>query len=806
MWAENASMARPRVRLAVLAVAGAVGIAAAQEVGWPVALAAALLAAGSRFAGWRRAAAVSLAVCAGAVGAVREARHREAARSALGARVEDGVADRVGGRVRGPVAREPGRVDFVLDTGGAEVLVALHHEGEPAPDILPGDRAVVSGLLRWPRGYRVPGAPSAERWAAARGVVALLAGDAARAEWSRPPDGGLDFWRAAVRIQRRLADRVDDPVLRALVTGDRGAMSEEETARWRDSGAAHVLAVSGLHLAVVALLAFAAIRRGWAAVPALALRVEPARAAALVGAPLAVGYTLATGASPSAVRAMWVVVVFFAGVVLDRRARLADALGAAAILVLAARPSSLWDPSVELSFAATAAVGVALAGRRARGGWLEKTITSSVWAWLATAPITAVYFGQIALAGPVANLVAVPAVELCALPVGLAGCLVGEIWPAGGAALVALAAAATDRVSSALAHLAGWIPPLAVAAPGGLELCAWCAALVAAALAARGPAHLRRRALALVAAALVVAAGSWLWQAEIAPARRAQLIAALLDVGQGDAAVIEVPGGGAWLIDAGGLPFARAGDPAAARRAAEAPGREAVLRYLGSRRIRRLDLVILSHPHPDHVRGLAAVAGAVPIGTVWLARPDPGRPLPPELAALLADLAGRGTRIVHPPIGTVWRQGGAALAVLAPGGGGIAAADPILSDNDSSLVVRIDFAGRRLLFPGDIEEEGEALLAAGRADLAADLVKVPHHGSPTSSSAELVAATRPRWAVISCGSQNRFGFPDPAVVARWRAAGAEVLRTDQVGTVIARIGPDGRMAVAGVEPLPSAAE
>jgi competence protein ComEC len=119
-------------------------------------------------------------------------------------------------------------------------------------------------------------------------------------------------------------------------------------------------------------------------------------------------------------------------------------------------------------------------------------------------------------------------------------------------------------------------------------------------------------------------------------------------------------------------------------------------------------------------------------------------------------------------------------------------------------VVRIDVAGRRLLFAGDVEEEGEAALLA-RPDLAADLVKVPHHGSPTSSGAAFVAATRPRWAVISLGSQNQFGFPHPAVVARWRAAGAEVLRTDQVGTIIATIAPDGRMEVAGVA-SPSAAE
>ena len=798
-------MVRQRLRLAWLAAAGAVGIAAAHELGWRVVVAAAFLAAGSLAAGRRRAALLALALCAGGLLAAGEARERARARASLATEVEDGVEDTVEGRVRGPVAREPGQLELILETGaaGARVLVTLHHHGDPAPDILPGDRARVRGLLRWPRGYRVPGASDAETWAATRGVVALLAGDAARAEWW-PAAGGLDPWRAAVRVQRRLADRIEQPALRALVTGDRGAMSEEETARWRDSGAAHVLAVSGLHLAVVALRVCALVGGAGAAVPALAPGGAPARAAAGAGAPLAIAYTLATGASPSAVRAMWVVLLYFAAVLLDRRVRLPDALGAAAILVLVACPSALWDPSVQLSFAATAAVGVGMGGGRAGRGWLAKTIASSLWAWLATAPITALHFGQIALAGPVANLVAVPAVEMCALPVGLAGVLVGEMWPAAGSPLIALAAAVTERVSSGLAHLATWIPPLAVAAPDRLELAIWCAALVAAAVAARGPRDHRRRALVVVAGALSAAAAVWTWRTAIAPACRTHLTAALLDVGQGDAAVIEVPGGGAWLIDAGGLPFAQAADSAAARRAAEAPGREAVLRYLGARHIRRLDLVILSHPHPDHTRGLGALAGIVPIGTLWLARPDPDRPLPAELAALIADLSARGTRVVHPPLGTVWRQGGAALTVLAPGPSGVAAADPILSDNDSSLVVQVEFAGRRLLFPGDIEEEGEAALLT-RGELAADLVKVPHHGSATSSGAALIAATRPAWAVISCGRQNQFGFPHPAVVARWRAAGAAVLRTDQVGSVIATVEPDGRMVAAGVD-APWAAE
>jgi competence protein ComEC len=189
----------------------------------------------------------------------------------------------------------------------------------------------------------------------------------------------------------------------------------------------------------------------------------------------------------------------------------------------------------------------------------------------------------------------------------------------------------------------------------------------------------------------------------------------------------------------------------------------------------------------------------VPIRELWLARPPPDHPPGAgELQRLLADLAARGTRVTSPPVGTIWRQNGTSLTVLAPAPQeGIATADPILSDNDASLALRIDHAGRRLLFTGDLEEEGEELLLHARrpADLRADLVKVPHHGSRTSSTPALIAATAPRYAIISCATQNRFGFPHPDVLHRWRAAGARILRTDHHGTITATIHKDGRLEV-----------
>jgi competence protein ComEC len=172
----------------------------------------------------------------------------------------------------------------------------------------------------------------------------------------------------------------------------------------------------------------------------------------------------------------------------------------------------------------------------------------------------------------------------------------------------------------------------------------------------------------------------------------------------------------------------------------------------------------------------------------------------PGFAAIAAGLAARGTRLVHPPLGLARAAAGVELVVWAPRYQPAAespiacAADPVRTVNDNSLVVAVRYHGRTIVFAGDVEAEGEdQLVAAGLGH--ADVVKVAHHGSPTSSTAGFIAATRPGLAVISCGPGNSFGFPSPAVVERWRAAGADVARTDSNGAITVTIDSQGALAI-----------
>jgi competence protein ComEC len=637
------------------------------------------------------------------------------------------------------------------------------------------------------------------------------------------------------RVAARGGDAEGNAIVRGAVLGDRSAIPEATDDAWRATGIYHALSVSGMHLAVVALLWFGLVRRALAALPPLALRIDPARLAALAAAPVAIAYTLVTGGQTATVRALVVVLAILAAAALRRRLAVLDALGVAAVVILAERPSALHDPSLQLSFTAAATLCLvarwparpdAIAGAleveapvgwprragRAAWRWAGAVARASLWITATTAPITAWHFHEVAPGGVVGNLVAAPVIELAVIPLGLLGVALGAVSDAAGGALIDVAVALAGLVDDVARALAPHLPVLEVPPPRAAEVLAWAALCAAVWLAPRRA--WRRRAAVAGAAAAVVLVASATWSAAVAPRVRDELRVTFLDVGQGDAAVIELPGGEVWLVDAGGLPIhAPDGMPAAAvARLQRSPG-EAVARFLAARRIDRIDVAVISHPHPDHYLGLAAVAAHVEIGEVWSARPAPDDPhvaggdaaaymagAMPSFEATVAALAARGTRRVHPPLGEARRAGGAVLEVLAPrfddgaGEAPVAAADPVRSVNDDSLVIAVRFAGRRVLLLGDVEEEGEARLIE-RGDAAADVVKVAHHGSPTSSSEALIAATGAAWAVISCGRANRFGFPADEVVHRWEASGARVLRTDRSGAVTVTVAPDGTVAV-----------
>jgi competence protein ComEC len=794
--------------LTLIAIAFTVGIAVGEwlSIGAWSALALALAGTGGVAAALVRGRALGVAALAlaFAVGVLACAGARPRAPPGLldGAAwdIEAEVAsapERSFGTTRVPVELRAVEREGARRTATGRVLVLVG--GELAEPLLVGDLVRFTAELRAPRGFVNPGPVDSARRAAADHVLAVAGvhAPAALSRLARAPSTWLRVrrlverllgaWRA--RMSGEVAARLDGDrraLVRSLVVGDRGDVSRELDDAFRVAGVSHVLSVSGLHLAIAAFLFYAGVIRLLLRLPRVGRGRPVRRWAALAALPATVAYTIVTGAQVATVRACVVACVWLVGVALGRRAAAEGALATAALLLLGDSPLELFDPSFQLSFAAS--IGTALVAPRwmPRGlvdvetsgatrlakraiAWVVRLAAASAAAILATLPIGAWHFAQLAPAGIFSNLVVVPLAEMGVVPVGLSGCALASAHLPLGGALISLAGLGAGAMGGFVRWFASWAPSWRVPAPSLVELSAWYVGLGAIAIAGR-------RARWLVAGCALVVAGSLAvrWMAR---ATSTTLTATFLDVGQGDACVVELPHGRVAVIDGGGS-FDPSFDP----------GEQVIAPFLWRRGIRRIDLLVLSHPHPDHANGLGFLVESFAVGEVW----TNGAPTTqPGTVHLLQAAAARGAKVGAPrPL----ELGGALIEPLAPlGPDGALALDPAASENDSSLVVGISWRGRRLLFAGDLEAEGEAaLLSTGRA-VAADVLKVPHHGSRTSSSAPFLAAVRPQLAVISVGERNRWGFPDAGVLERYDAIGARVLRTDRDGAVAIHVGGDGRL-------------
>jgi competence protein ComEC len=695
--------------------------------------------------------------------------------------------------------------------GGARLVVRAERvDGQPAratlsvtvatgwPDFTPGDTIAFQARLRSVRGTQNPGVPdpALALWAAGIDALASVPSASGLVRLAAPPLAGPRglAYRAHRAMHAAIERAVRGPpaaFLQTAVLGERRGVAPEVEDGFRAAGATHVLSVSGLHLAAVATLLFALARAAAARIPGLALALDPRAVAAAVSLPAVGFFTLLTGEAVATERSALMLALGLGAILAGRAPRPASTIAGAALILLVAQPLQLFDVSFQLSVASVA--GIALCARRLgppAGSdhlsrwhrvlrWLWRFGAATLAATASTAPLVAHWFGEFAPAAPLGNLALVPLVEMAVVPVGLAGAALGALWmplgrwplwAAGWTARLALAIAGGFR-----AHAPVWLCRM----PTWPETAAATAAAVVGlvALASSG----RRARWAAAATACALAAAGSMAARDHARRHRSALMATFLDVGQGDAAVVEAPGGAVMLIDGGGT-----------RDGQFDTGARIVEPFLRARGIGRLDVVALSHPHPDHLNGLFRILQRFQVGALWSTGDDGHNP---EYRRLMALAAARG--IPRPPVrasplGTAW------VEPLAPVVDGQVAPPPGLTVNDASLVVRIALGRHALLFPGDLEADGEGELAGQIAlgrELAADVLKVPHHGSRTSSTPELLDVVRPRIAVMSLGWHNQFHFPAPEVVARYAAHGIATLRTDRAGAVTIALSPEGELSV-----------
>jgi competence protein ComEC len=299
------------------------------------------------------------------------------------------------------------------------------------------------------------------------------------------------------------------------------------------------------------------------------------------------------------------------------------------------------------------------------------------------------------------------------------------------------------------------------------------AAFFAAATVLAATVLLAKRRAAMVAAAVVAGLAALIAIHPFAPRLDAQrLEVTILDVGQGDAIFVAFPDGKTMLLDGGGLPgsaYIRS------RRPGIDVGEDVVSPFLWERGLKRLDVVALTHAHQDHLAGLAAILGNFQVGELWVGRDIESA----AFAALLAEAGERGIPVIHRQRGDEFDWGGVRMRVLWPE----RLAPGKTAANDDSLVLRLESRQEKLLLTGDIERPVERTLGADGDALGADFLKVPHHGSRTSTTGPFLDSVRPRFAAISVGENNPFGHPSADVVQRIEAEGIRLYRTDRDGAI-----------------------
>lgn len=681
--------------------------------------------------------------------------------------VEGGAGDRASSRrVRQPRARVPApssHPDNLMVAGAVRVT----GRGDPPP-LAVGAEVAVRGRFRAGRPAGNPGERSERDALRRRGLVGVISAAPGETVTILRPGGwsvrgAVASFRARVVVGiLRALPQPHSGLLLSLLLGIDTHLAPEIYQQFSRAGLVHLMVVSGAQVAIVA---------GACAWAARAARLPVMAATAVSGLGVAAFAGMVEWA-PSIGRAVIMTAVGLAAVVAGRPRDRAATLAAAALLLLAASPRALFDIGFQLSFAATWGLLYLSPILQRQFSWMGARLAAAAGvtlaAQIAVGPLLAAHFQTLPVAGLLANVLALPLIALL-VPAGFALIPLIVLVPFLGASLLVLLRPGLQVVL----WLGQWFGTLSWASmptpPVSGEVALLFILMLLAGAAIGSGAWAPSRGVRLTAAALaVLALGVWYGQASQPPPL---LTVTVLDVGQGDAILIQSPAGRAVLIDGGG--------EVGPTRSGWDIGRMRVVPALRRAGVRRLDVMLLSHPHEDHVGGLPAVLENFPVGLVLdpgVAHPSPsyirllrsveaGRvPYRSARAGMLIDLgAGVSFTIIHPPEPIPALDG-----------------DPV---HAGAVIARLALGQAAMLLTGDAEAAAERHLLDRGALVVSQVLKVGHHGSRTSTSPTFVAAVRPSIAVISVGADNSFGHPHPATLQTLADAGVTVYRTDRHGAV-----------------------
>lgn len=620
---------------------------------------------------------------------------------------------------------------------------------EPPPTVRAGERWQLMLRLKRPHGLSNPHGFDYEAWLLgsnlrATGYVRHSAANRRLADAVGQPMAYVHRLRESVRerFAKVLGECPYTGILTALAIGDQRAIALEQWEVLRRTGVNHLVAISGLHVSLIALCAGGLVDWLWRRVPRLMLYLPLPRARLLAALLAAMAYASLAGMGIPVQRALLMLAVAVAAMLSGRDLAASRVLALALLAVLVVDPWAVLSAGFWLSFVAVGVIMLTLAGRlQTPVGW-RAGLRVQLAITLALAPALLVFFQGFSLVSPWANAWAIPLVSFVITPLTLLAVLVPLETP------LYLAHGAAELMMTVLGRLAA--QDLAMwhqAAPPAVGVAAACAGVLWLLLPRGTPAP---------AAGLLAVAPLLIWTPSRPP--EGAFVATVLDVGQGQAVHVQTARHD-LLIDAGPA-FGPLSDA----------GQRVVLPYLRAAGVSRLDRLVLTHGDADHAGGARSIVEGIPISVVMsnqIILPAAAGIVRPCRAKDAWEWDGVHFRVLHPPAEDAGLRG----------------------DNDRACVLRIEAAGAAMLVASDIERGAErVLLAHWAGELASEVLVAPHHGSRSSSVPALVQAVRPREVLYSVGYLNPFGHPHPQVWARWADSGARNWRTDSQGALRVTVG------------------
>lgn len=690
-----------------------------------------------------------------------------------------------------PAATTPPAIVSPTATGGEKVVVRLTvkrpADVQTAQTLQRGNRIGMTVVLQQPPQARNPGAFDYRtylyrqhvHWTAKVDTLEDVERLSSGFHWLRPLDSLRNF------LSKRIAAIYDEPVaglVRGMILGERQAVDPLVERQFATLGLLHLLAISGLHVGIVVALCYGGLK--W-----FGMTRERAALCALLFLPV---YALLTGAGTPVVRAAIVGGLVLLTVVWRQWKDSLHFLALAGAAMLLWNPYWLFEAGFQLSFAITVAivVGVPVLSERLAFGplVLRQTLATTLIAQLCSFPLIIYYFNEFSLLSGLANAIVVPVVSVVVIPLAFLTVLMAAVAVPLASLLAQFNALVVTGVLALADQFAAWegfhlvwaTPPL------------WWIGVYFVALYAlyvyglQRPLVLARwrRAFASFAFLLVV----WLAYNPL-PWGDRPLTVTFLDVGQGDAVVVETPQRQTIVYDAGPKALFGTGGWRERRNPFDV-GKQVVIPYLRHRGIRTIDYLVMSHGDADHIGGMQAIVEAVPVRH-FVRGPDTSEPSTVE-TQLMQALEAKNVPVYRAASGVGWELERGLYWQFVQ-------ADPQVLRTDErnaqSVIVRLAFAGRSFLLTGDADVEAEEAMLDAWNVPPVDVLKAGHHGSKTSTGETLVQKLRPRIAILSAGINNRYNHPHPDVVARLQQAGVAMFRTDWQGGIVCRVARSGELEI-----------